>query len=122
MKRDRSASLERIHHILQSVRDIQSFSTGLTYKEFKKDAKTYFACLYQFAVIGEAIVHIDESVLENYDYPWYKVRSFRNFIMHEYHAIDEKVVWDTIAEVLPAFKRIMEQILEDEFNGDSQVL
>jgi len=122
MKPDKTASLGRIHHILQAVRDIQSFSSGMTYKEFKKDSKTYYACLYQFAVIGEAIVHIDASLLENYEYPWYKVRSFRNFIMHEYNAIDEKVVWDTIVEVLPAFGTIMKQILEDELNGESPFL
>ena len=80
--------------------------------DFKKDTKTYYACLYQFAVIGEAVDHMDPKLLERFEYPWYRVRSFRNFIMHHYHAIDEKVVWDTIEKELPEFRKLMEHVLE----------
>lgn len=112
MKSDKKSSQQRIHHILKAVQEIQSFAYGMTYEDFKNDVKTYYACLYQFAVIGEAVVHIDSSILRSYDYPWYKVRSFRNFIMHEYHAIDEKVVWDTIEQELPEFRKLMEHVQE----------
>ena len=44
------------------------------------------------------------------------IQSFRNFIMHEYHAIDARVVWDTTRLVLPGFKNIIEEILVKEFN------
>lgn len=112
MKPEKQTSMERIHRILKAVLDIQSFTSAISYEDFKNDIKTYYACLYQFAVIGEAIVHVDPDVLDSYDYPWYKVRSFRNFIMHEYHAIDGKVVWDTIEHELPEFRKLMEHILE----------
>ena len=39
--------------------------------------------------------------------------------MHEYHAIDARVVWDTTRLVLPGFKEIIEHILEKEFNQPS---
>jgi uncharacterized protein with HEPN domain len=35
--------------------------------------------------------------------------------MHEYHAVDARVVWDTIQLVLPGFKDLVQQILEKEF-------
>jgi len=112
MKPDKQSSQERIQHILEAILDIQEFTHGITFKEFENDLKAYYACLYQFAVIGEAVVHLDSQILEGYDYPWYKVRSFRNFIMHEYHAIDKKVVWDTIEQELPEFRKLVERILE----------
>ena len=112
MKSDKQSGQLRIHHILKAIQDIQSFTSGITYEDFTKDAKIYYACLYLFAIIGEAIVRIDSSLSDSYNYPWYKVRSFRNFIMHEYHAIDEKVVWDTIEQELPEFRKLMEHILE----------
>lgn len=112
MKPDKKSSQQRIHHILKAIHDIQAFTRHMAYEDFKKDVKTYYACLYQFAVIGEAVVHMDSGTLENFEYPWYKVRSFRNFIMHEYHAIDEKVVWDTIKQELPDFRKLMEHVLE----------
>ena len=35
--------------------------------------------------------------------------------MHEYHAVDAQVVWDTIHLVLPEFKELVQKILEKEF-------
>ena len=118
MKHDKPTSKDRIEHILDAVRIIQSFTDGCTLELFEKDTKTYYACLFQFAVIGEAIVNIDNEILKNYNYPWYKVRSFRNFIMHEYHAIDEQVVWDTVNLILPDFRELIELILEREFDTE----
>lgn len=115
MKPERPASRERIEHILDSIQHIQSFTSGYSLAEFENDLKVYSACLYQFAVIGEAIIHIDEEILKKFDYPWYKVKSFRNFIMHEYHAVDARVVWDTIVLILPGFQDVLERIIEYEF-------
>lgn len=112
MKPDKQSSQLRIRHILKAILDIQTFTQGITFEDFKNDLKAYYACLYQFAVIGEAVVHMDPDILASFEYPWYKVRSFRNFIMHEYQAIDEKVVWDTIEQELPEFRKLMERILE----------
>lgn len=73
------------------------------------------ATLFQFAVIGEAIIHVDEDILDKYEFPWYKVRAFRNFILHEYHAIEDKVIWDTIQKDLPLLKQMIILILVSEF-------
>ena len=115
MKQGNAASRERIEHILYSIINIQTFTRGYSLDEFENDLKVYYACLYQFAVIGEATMNIDNEILKKYDYPWYKVKSFRNFIMHEYHAVDARVVWDTIELILPGFRDIVEQILDREY-------
>jgi len=114
MKKGRIQSWDRFKHILESIGNIQSFTEGYALNDFESDIKVYYACLYQFAVIGEAVMNIDDKILMKYNYPWYKVRSFRNFIMHEYHAVDAIVVWDTIKVILPDFKQIVEHILEEE--------
>jgi uncharacterized protein with HEPN domain len=36
--------------------------------------------------------------------------------MHEYHAVDAGVVWDTIQLVLPEFRAKIQEILADEFD------
>jgi uncharacterized protein with HEPN domain len=56
---------------------------------------------------------MDAGLLERFDYPWHKVRAFRNFILHEYHSIDEKMVWDTIKIVLPELRIILEEVLRE---------
>ena len=115
MKLDKPVNRERIEHILQCIQNIQSFTEDNGFNKFEDDVKVYYASLYQFAVIGEAVSNIDDEILKKYDYPWYRVKSFRNFIMHEYHAVDARVVWDTIVLILPEFKDVIKLVLEKEF-------
>jgi uncharacterized protein with HEPN domain len=115
MKEGKPISRQRIEHILYSIQNIQTFTKGYSLESFENDLKVYYACLHQFAVMGEAVSGLDEVILKKYVYPWYKVKSFRNFIIHEYPAVDAQVVWDTIQLVLPGFKDHVQQILEKEF-------
>jgi len=102
----------RIRHIVEAIRDIEEFTSGLTYKEFREDARSYYACLYRLSVIGEAVSRLDSHITDQLEYPWHRVKAFRNFILHEYHKVDEKLVWETIHSVLPEFKRIMQLLLK----------
>lgn len=115
MKPDKPSNKERLEHILTAIQLIQSFSEGHTSESFAKDYKAYYACLFQYTIIGEATTYIDSEILMKYDYPWYKVKSFRNFILHDYHSIDERVVWDTTRKILPDLEEIIRKILEKEY-------
>ncbi len=115
MKKDKPTSKERVEHILQAIDQINSFSESHSLETFIVDDKTTSACLYQFAIIGEAILHVDYDILEKYNYPWFKIKAFRNFILHEYHGIEMKTVWDTMTKFLPGVKEIMEKILIEDF-------
>jgi len=115
MKPDKPTEKQRILQILEAIDLIQEFANHTGLEDFSNDQKSYYACLFQYAIIGEAVVHMNSELLKKYDYPWYKVKSFRNFILHEYHAIDARVVWDTTRIVLPGLKEMLEKILKDEF-------
>jgi len=69
------------------------------------------AVLFQFSVIGEAIIHIESSILDKYDYPWHKVRSFRNLISHEYFNIELEAVWEIIIADLSELKQVIKNML-----------
>ena len=116
MKSKKPANKDRLEHILYCIGNIQSFVEGYSLDHFQGDLKVYYACLYQFSVIGEAIANIDHQILDRYEYPWYRVKSFRNFIMHEYHAVDARVVWDTIKLILPEFRDRIQEILATVFD------
>ena len=116
MKNNRITSRERLGHILDSISSIESFLAGYDRSSFLDDRKTIDATLFQFAVIGEAIIRVDQEILDNYDFPWYKVRAFRNFILHEYHAIEDRVIWHTVRKDLPLLKQMIILILKSEFN------
>ncbi len=116
MKNSSISNKERLVHILEAINLIEEFTNNLTKQSFLNDKVIQSAVLFQFSIIGEAIVQIDSGVLEKYDYPWHYVRSFRNFILHEYHAIEIWVVWETIIYNLPEIKHRVQNILKQEFN------
>jgi len=116
MRNQKITDRDRLSHILDSITAIEGFTEEYSKTSFLEDRKTIDATLYQFAFIGEAIIHVDEEILDKYEFHWYKVRALRNFILHEYHAIEDKVIWDTIKNDLPLLKKMIKLILRSEFN------
>jgi uncharacterized protein with HEPN domain len=106
---------ERLQHILEAIAKINGFIDGQSKESFCKSDVIQDATLYQFTIIGEAVVHIDRELLNKYPYPWHNIRSFRNFILHEYQAIEIWIVWETAKNDLSQLKKIVETILDDEF-------
>ena len=105
---------ERVEHILEAIRLIQEFVSGMNEKTFSRDVKVQSAVQYQFLIIGEAIRHIDDDMLAKYNYPWHIPRSFRNFIIHVYHGIKtERIFYAT--QDLDDLESQMQRILKEEF-------
>jgi len=102
-------------HILQAINDIELFLQDIDEDAFLNNQLKSSAVLFQFSIIGEAIIHVDEEILSKYDYAWHKVRAFRNLISHMYFQIKLEAVWDVIENDLPELKQVIERILEQEF-------
>jgi len=115
MKPDKPTSRERVEHVIEAIETIQSFIKDHTEESLLKDLKTLSACLYHYTIIGEATAHIEASVLKKYSYPWQRVKAFRNHILHEYFGIERDVIWYTSKNILPQLKKLMEEILVNEY-------
>ncbi len=115
MRNNHEESFERLNHILNAVDSIESYTDGVQEPSFSMDPMLIDAVLFQFTVIGEAIKHVESEKLKKYDYPWHKVRAFRNFIAHEYFEINTFAVWTTIKNDLPHLKSVVKTILKNEF-------
>lgn len=116
MKDKLHESTRRLEHILEAIECIQRFSENENQDSFTGNEILNNAVLLQFIIIGEAINHIQNYILEKHDYPWYKIRSFRNLIAHEYFNIKLTAVWEVIQRDLPALKAKIQEILENEFH------
>lgn len=100
---------------MKAISDIEGFIKNHTKESFLESYVTINATLFQFAIIGEAIAHVDSAVISRYSYPWHRVRGFRNFILHEYHSIEYRIVWDAAKNDLDELKQVLKNILENEF-------
>ena len=115
MKDSHIESKKRLEHILKAIEDTEKFVENESVESFCQNAILNNAVLYNFTIMGEAIIHVEPEKLAKYDYPWYKVRSFRNMIAHEYFSIKLPAVWEVIHKDLPELKEVIKNILKHEF-------
>ncbi|MFN3997370.1 DUF86 domain-containing protein [Algoriphagus sp.] len=108
-------SQKRLEQILIAIAEIEEYIKDQDRITFCNNGLVQDAVLMQFIVIGESINYVESDKLLKYDYPWYKVMSFRNMIAHEYFNIKMIAVWETIQKELPKLKSTIKIILETEF-------
>ena len=111
---DKPTPKERVEHILRAIELIKQFVADLDENSFSTDTMVQSAVQYQFLIIGEAVRHIDDDILQRYEYPWHIPRSFRNFIIHVYHGIKMERIYYA-SQDLDELQKQMTAILENEF-------
>lgn len=69
----------------------------MVYNDFIIDDKTCDAVIRNFEIIGEAANRLPEEFREKYpEINWFRIRGFRNRIVHDYMGIDYNIVWNII--------------------------
>ena len=96
MKSERSDRVY-LEQILDSVRKIRQFVSGMDQAAFMDDQKTQSAVIMQLALIGELAKRVSESTRKAIAVPWKEIAGFRDRAIHDYYQIDLQVAWNTIA-------------------------
>lgn len=103
-----------VQDILNSIKDIESFSKGLTKEKFSYDKLRQSAIIRQLEIIGEAAKNIPNSFREKYpNIPWRRIAGFRDVLSHAYFGVDIGRVWSIVEKDLPGLKKEIEKIKID---------
>lgn len=114
MKKDKNSDKVRLNHIIEAIEHIELFMNGITEQEYYQDLKLQSAIERKIEIIGEASNHLSEELISNYPkIEWYKIRGFRNILIHEYFGVSQKILWNTVNNQIPIFKNLIKQILKD---------
>ena len=103
-----------IKHILESIKNIESFSQGLSKNKFEKDRLKQSAIIREIEIIGEAVKNLPIEFTVKYPYvEWSKIAGTRDKIIHHYFGIDSDIIWDIIKHDLPDLKKEIKKIQEE---------
>lgn len=102
----------RIGDVMDAIVSVQHYVFGMSLEDFVADRKTVDAVIRNFIIIGEAVSHIPEEICQaNPGVPWSDMRSMRNFVVHEYFGVSDKILWDTIQIDLPPILPVLQSLL-----------
>lgn len=105
----------RIADILQCIHKIESYTSGYTFEDFRRDSKTIDSVLRNLEIIGEAARHIPAAIKTRHpELPWAEMLAMRNIVIHEYHGVDANIIWQTVKEDLPPLVPLLEKLLREE--------
>ena len=102
-----------IEDVRDSIAKIEKYTMGLDFNTFVKDEKTIDAVVRNLSIIGEAVKNFPDELKSKYpQVPWKEIAGTRNKTIHEYFGIDEDILWKTIKEDLPPFKKQISEIIK----------
>jgi uncharacterized protein with HEPN domain len=103
----------RLMHIWEAMNSIVTYTKGADFEMFSTNRMMFDACCRQLEIIGEASNHISgELRVLHSEIPWARMVAFRNFAIHQYFGVDERIVWDIIVNNLPELREWIGGILE----------
>lgn len=111
---------ERLRDILECAERIEKFvGRPPSFEQFLSNAMMQAAVLYQLVIIGEAVHHLPPAMVTRYPQAdWGGIDAMRNFIVHAYHHVDLRLVWTTATQEVPAFRKVVEYVLNEMQDDD----
>jgi uncharacterized protein with HEPN domain len=105
-----------LEDILDSAEKILNYTENLSYDDFIADSKTIDAVVRNFEIIGEASNRLPEEFKnENNTIDWFRIRGFRNRIIHQYFGIDYEIIWKLKEIHLKVLISEIENILKNKY-------
>ena len=102
-----------LRDIVEATRIVRSYVAGKTQDQFLADPILQDAVVRRLEIIGEAARGISpEGLREAPQLPWARMVAMRNRIIHGYDEVDLGIVWETVANDLPALATALEAALQ----------
>lgn len=100
-------------HIRDAIIEVERYRDAHTYQQFLDEPWDQAAVTRHLEIIGEAAAHVSEDFRAAHpNIPWRRIADFRNVLVHEYFAVDVKLVWEILEQDLPKLKESIELLLE----------
>ena len=101
-------------HIRDAITAVELYGSAHSYEQFIESSWDQAALARHLEIIGEAASQLpDEYKKLHQEIPWRRISDFRNVLIHEYFAVDPKLIWEIIEKDIPTLKKQIENLLLD---------
>ena len=113
MKREAKKYIYDIQHAL---RLLQGFTADKSFSDYERDAMLRAAVERELEIIGEAMSQLAKAdqLLVSQISEYQRIIGFRNVIVHQYSAVDDRLVWAVIETKIPTLRREIGSLLEED--------
>lgn len=108
-------SINFCKHVLAEADYLLTASLAATRESFLVDETLKRAFVRSLEIIGEAVKQIPPDFRSRYpQVEWRKMAGTRDKLIHDYLGVDYELVWDIVQNKIPALKKAMTEIIEQE--------
>jgi len=91
-----------LQDILEAIEKIQTYTKGMDFETFRANALVIDGVVRNLEIIGEAAKKIPPSIRKETPHiEWKKIAGLRDILIHEYFAVNLKIIWGLIDNKLP---------------------
>lgn len=90
--------------ILEGIDKLDSYTHWITYEDFCANNEKQDACYMVCIVLWETAAQLEKYYPSHSIVTTTEMRQLRNFIAHQYHKIDKRLVRNVITQELPKIK------------------
>lgn len=99
-------------HIHECIQRIEEYLGGGGRDAFMDSTMVQDAIIRNLQMLSESTMRVSEEMQASHsEVEWYKIRGFRNVLVHDYLGVDLKMVWNILENDLPKLKAAVVKML-----------
>jgi uncharacterized protein with HEPN domain len=104
----------RLQDILENIRLARSFVAGLSFADFQADLRTSYAIVRCLEIISEASRRLPAEIKARHsEIEWIDVAGAGSIYRHDYQAVSDDLIWQTVQQDLEPLRIAVEQELNN---------
>jgi|SRR3989339_989183 len=107
------SAADYLHHMLDEAVFIMTRFSGVSKSQFLSDETLKRAAIRSLEIIGEASKKVPAEHKErNPQIDWRSIAGMRDRLIHNYFGVDYEIVWDVVADKIPALHKQIQDLLK----------